>query len=395
MPLRLVYLDNVAATPVDPRVLDAMLPFFTTEFGNPQSFYLPGARAKDAMDKARSQVAALIGAQPEEIVFTSSGTESNNLALKGLAGARADKGKHIVVSAVEHASVLNVTKTLGKAGYSVTVLPVGHDGRVNPDDLPGALRPDTILVSVMTANNEIGTIQPIAEIGKITRQRNIAFHTDAVAAAGWIPLDVAALGVDSLSLAAQNFHGPKGVAALYVRKGVRLHAQLEGGVQENNRRAGTENVPGIVGMGCAAELAKTELPARAAKIKLVYVTGHPTERLPGLASFCVEFIEGEGMLLSLDDIGVAAASVSACTSKSLKESHVLIAMGYDHALAQGSLILTLGQENTAEDVDYLLDHFPAIVDRLRGMSPLYARYRKDPAGYEASLKSYPFCDIQE
>jgi cysteine desulfurase len=401
--MRKAYLDHAAATPLDPRVLAAMQPWLTEEFGNPQALYSLGARAKTALDDARVQVAQLIGARlaassPEEIVFTASGSESNNLALKGMVAASPRKGKHLIVSAIEHVSVLNVVRSYEREGFTVTYLPVGRTGLVNPDDVNASVRPETVLISVMTANNEVGTVQPISEIGAIARAAGIPLHTDAIAAAGMIPLNVTELPVDAMSLSAQTLAGPKGAAALYLRKGVKLRPLLEGGMQEQNRRAGSENVPAIVGMGKAAELARAEMAGRTEtlhalrdrlltelpqRIPRVYVTGHPTQRLPNHASFCVEFIEGEGMLLFLDDAGISAASGSACTSRSLKASHVLLSMGYDHALAQGSLMLTLGYENTPDDVTYLLEQLPPIAERLRKMSPLYARYLKDPAGYDA------------
>jgi cysteine desulfurase len=391
-----VYLDHAAASPLDARVREAMLPWLDREFGNPQSLYSFGARAKDAVEQARGQVAQLIGGRPEEIVFTASGSESNNHALKGISAAYEDKGKHLIISSIEHSSVLNVAKGLEKRGWTVTYLPVDRTGLVSPADVKAAIRPDTVLISVMAANNEVGTIQPIAEIGAIARAAKILFHTDAVAAAGLIPLRVDELKADALSLAAQTLSGPKGAAALYVRKGTKIRPLIEGGVQENSRRAGSENVPAIVGMGRAAELALQEMPARAQqlqalrdrllaelpkRIERVYITGHPGRRLPNHASCCIEFIEGEGMLLWLDDDGIYAASGSACTSRNLKESYVLIAMGLDHALAQGSLMLTLGPENSADDVNCFLEKLPPIVQRLRQMSPLYAKYQKDPAGY--------------
>jgi cysteine desulfurase len=410
MEKRFVYLDHAAASPLDPRVRDAMQPWLGDDFGNPQSLYSFGAKAKDAVERARQQVAQLIGAGTEEIIFTASGSESNNHALKGIAAAYQDKGRHLIVSAIEHSSVLNVARGMEKQGFAVTWLPVDGSGLVNPDDVRSAIRPDTILISVMTANNEVGTIQPVAEIGKLARAAKILLHTDAVAAAGLIPLDVNELNVDALTLAAPTFSGPKGAGALYVRKGTRIKPLIEGGVQENSRRAGSENTPAIVGMGLAAELAARELPARASKlqkmrdrllaglpklIERVYVTGHPTQRLPNHASFCVEFIEGEGMLLWLDDEGIYAASGSACTSRTLKESYVLISMGLDHALAQGSLMLTLGVENSGADVECFLEKLPPIVEKLRRMSPLYAKYRKDPQGYEASRKENQECTVKK
>ena len=389
--MRKVYLDNAAATPLLPEVREAMLPYLGEVFGNPSSLHDWGDKTREAVESARIQVAQLIGANPEEIIFTGSGTESNNLAIKGLALAQPGKGKHIVVSAVEHFSVLHSVQTLGKWGFEMTLVPVDKYGVVDPEAVRKNLREDTVLVSIMQASGEVGSIEPIAEIAKITRERNITFHTDAVATAGTIPVDVNELGVDSLSLAGNQFYGSKGIGALWVRKGVRIMPFLEGGVQEGGRRAGTENVPAIVGLGKAAELARVNMPARMkqltplrdrllselpARIDHVVVTGHLRQRLPGHASFCIEFIEGEAMLMLLNSQGVAVSSGSACTSRALKASHVLIAMGIPHVLAQGSILFTLGLDNTAQDIDYVLEVMPPIVDRLRQMSPLYAKFIK-------------------
>lgn len=386
------YLDRMAATPVHPDVLAAMRPFFSEAFGNPQSLHRAGQEAAAAVEEAREKVAALIRARSEEIVFTSCGSESNSSALKGLALANQGRGKHIVVSAVEHQSVLNSARSLEKSGFRVTEVGVDGHGRLDPADVEKALAADTVLVSVMTANNEVGTIEPVGEIGRICRSRNILFHTDAVAAAGAIPLDVHALGVDALSMAADQFYGPKGAAALFLKKGTRILPLIEGGIQEAGRRGGTENVPGIVGMGKAAEIAASEMAARAeraralrddlirglpARVDHVVVTGHPDDRLPHHASFCVEFVEGEAMLLSLDLHGISASSGSACTSRTLRVSHVLLAMGLDHALAQGSLVFGLIDGTRREDIDHLLAVFPPVVDKLRKMSPLYTEYLKE------------------
>ncbi|MDD8015846.1 MAG: aminotransferase class V-fold PLP-dependent enzyme [Acidobacteriota bacterium] len=387
-----VYLDRMAATPVHPDVLAAMHPFFSGAFGNPQSLHRAGQEAAAAVEEAREKVAALICARSEEIVFTSCGSESNSFALKGLALADQSRGKHIVISAVEHLSVLNSARSLEKSGFRVTEVGVDGRGRLDPADVERALAADTVLVSVMTANNEVGTIEPVAEIGRICRSRNVLFHTDAVAAAGNIPLDVNALGVDALSMAADQFYGPKGSAALFLKKGTRIHPLIEGGIQEAGRRGGTENVPGIVGMGKAAEIAAAEMAARAEKARFlrdylvrslparvdhVVLTGHPDARLPHHASFCVEFVEGEAMLLSLDFHGISASSGSACTSRALKVSHVLLAMGLDHALAQGSLVFGLIDGTRREDIDHLLAVFPPVVDKLRKISPLYTEYLKE------------------
>jgi cysteine desulfurase len=393
--MRKVYLDNAATTPLLPEVREAMMPYLGDVFGNPSSLHDWGDGAREAIETARDQVAGLIGANAEEIIFTGSGTEANNLAVKGLALAQQAKGKHVVVSAIEHFSVLHSARTLEKWGFEVSEVPVDKYGVVDPEDVRRSLRKDTILVSIMQANGEVGTIEPIAEIAKITRESNVVFHTDAVATAGTIPVDVKELGVDALSLAGNQFYGPKGVGALWVRKGVRLMPLLDGGIQEGGRRAGTENVSAIVGLGKAAELAKADMAKRVkqltplrdrllkelpAKIERVVVTGHPQNRLPGHASFCVEFIEGESMLMLLNSQGIAVSSGSACTSRALKASHVLIAMGISHELAQGSILFTLGIDNTAEDVDYVLETMPPIVDRLRQMSPLYAKFIKTSQG---------------
>jgi len=389
--VRKVYLDNAATTPLLPEVREAMLPYLDEVFGNPSSLHDWGDAPREAMEAARAQVAQLIGASAEEIIFTGSGTESNNFAIKGLALARQDKGKHVVVSAIEHFSVLYSARTLEKWGFELSLVPVDKYGVVDPEDVRKSLRKDTVLVSIMHANGEIGTIEPIKEIAKITKESNIIFHTDAVATAGTIPVDVKELGVDALSLAGNQFYGPKGVGALWVRRGVRIMPLLDGGVQEGGRRAGTENIPAIVGLGKAAELAKSAMTTRIenliplrdrllnelpSKIEHVVVTGHPQNRLPGNASFCVEFIEGESMLMLLTAKGVAASSGSACTSRALKASHVLIAMGIPHELAQGSILFTIGIDNTAEDMDYVLEVLPPIVDRLRQMSPLYSKFTK-------------------
>ncbi len=387
--MKTVYLEHLAASPVLPEVRDAMLPYLGEVFGNPSSVHGWGDRARDALERARGQVAGLINAQPGEIIFTSCGTESNNLAVKGLALAQQKKGKHILVSAIEHASVLNAARTLAKSGFEVGLIPVNQQGEVEPAELRKLIRPDTILVSVMLANPEVGSIEPVRELAAIAHQRGILFHTDAVAAAGAIPVDVQELGVDSLSLGSNQFYGPTGVAALWLREGLRPVPLLDGGVQESSRRAGTENLPGIVGMGEAAKIAGRNLKARSThlqtlrnhlleklpqRIEHVVLTGHPSARLPGHASLCVEFVEGEAMLLLLNARGVGAASGSSCTSKMLKVSHVLLAMGFDHTLAQGSLVFTLGRQNSIEDIDYLLEVLPPIVDRLRRMSPLYAKF---------------------
>ena len=393
--MRRLYLDNAATTPLLPEVREAMIPYLGELFGNPSSLHAWGDAAREAIEAARIQVAQLIGASVEEIIFTGSGTESNNFAIKGLALAQQAKGKHVVVSAIEHFSVLHSARTLEKWGFELTLVPVDKYGLVDPEDVRRCIRKDTVLVSVMHANGEVGTVEPISEIAKITREYNIPFHTDAVAAAGTMPVDVKKLGVDALSLAGNQFYGPKGVGALWVRKGVRIIPLLDGGIQEEGRRAGTENIPAIVGLGKAAELARSNMTARVEqliplrdrlltelpkKIDHVVITGHPQNRLPGHASFCVEFIEGEAMLMLLNSQGIAVSSGSACTSRALKASHVLIAMGLSHELAQGSILFTFGLENTNEDVDYVLEVMPPMVDKLRQMSPLYAKFTKMDRG---------------
>ncbi|MFC1958207.1 cysteine desulfurase family protein [Chloroflexota bacterium] len=393
--MRKVYLDNASTTPLLAEVKQAMMPFLGKSFGNPSSLHDWGDATREAIEVARGQVAQLIGADAEGIIFTGSGTESNNFAVKGLALAQQSKGKHVVVSAIEHFSVLHSARTLEKLGFEFSEVPVDKYGMVDPEDVRKSLRKDTVLVSIMHANGEVGTIEPIKEIARITKEKGVVFHTDAVAAAGTIPVNVKELGVDALSLAGNQFYGPKGVGALWVRKGVRIMPLLDGGVQEGGRRAGTENVPAIVGLGKAAELATNDMASRMEhltslrarllkelpdKIDHVVVTGHPRNRLPGNASFCVEFIEGESMLMLLNSQGVAVSSGSACTSRALKASHVLIAMGISHELAQGSLLFGFGLDNVSEDVDYVLETLPSIVDKLRQMSPLYSKFTKSGKG---------------
>jgi cysteine desulfurase len=392
---RKVYLDYAAAAPVLPEVMEAMLPYLREVYGNPQSIHDWGDAAREAIEKARGQVAALINGNPEEVILTSSGSEANNLAIKGLAQAQAGKGKHIIISAIEHFSVLNAARTMEKAGFQLTLVPVDNHGFVNPDEVFKNMRKDTVLVSIMHANGEVGTIQQIAEIAKKVKEAGALFHTDAVASTGVIPVDVKVLGVDALSLAGNQFYGPKGSGALWVRKGVRIIPLIDGGVQEGGRRPGTEDVPAIVGIGKAAELAKQNMALRIEKLsklrdKLingvltrvdhVILTGHPVQRLPHHASFCIEFIEGESMLMLLNIQGIAVSSGSACTSRALKASHVLIAMGIPHEIAQGSLLFTLGLDTTDADIDYVIEKLPSIVERLRQMSPLYAKFIKEQKG---------------
>jgi cysteine desulfurase len=384
--MRKVYLDHAATTPTHPKVVEEMMPYFTVKFGNPSNLHDIGREAKNAVEEARAKTAALIGAKPEEIFFTASGAESNNFALKGLAQANMQKGKHIIVSQIEHFSVLHPVKTLEKAGFTVTALSTDQHGIVDPAEVAKAITKDTVLVSIMHANNEIGSIEPIEEISRITKEKGVLFHTDAVATVGWIPVNVSTLGVDALSLSGHQFYGPKGVGALYVRKGVRIKPQIEGGIQEDGRRAGTENVPGIVGLGKAAELAMADLSNREStltalrdrlqkglleKIDHVVINGHPTKRLPQNLNMSMWYVEGESMLLFLNMQGISVSSGSACTSRSLKSSHVLTCIGTDAAVANGTLLMSLGMGNTTEDIDYVINALPPIVQRLREMSPLY------------------------
>jgi len=386
-----VYFDHAATTPVHPQVLEAMLPYLKEHYGNASSLHTPGQIAARAVEEARAKVAELINCDPREIIFTGSGTEADNFALKGIAEKLKSRGNHIITSAIEHHAIEMTCRYLEKRGFQVTYLPVDREGLVHPEDLKKALREETILVSIMHANNEVGTIQPIKELAEIAHERGVLFHTDAVQTAGSIPVDVRELGVDLLSLSAHKFYGPKGVGALFLRKGVVIEPLIHGGGQERNLRAGTTNVPSIVGLGKAAELAKKELQQRMEhnlklrerlikgleeKLSDYILTGHRTLRLPGNVSICVQYIEGESMLLLLNAEGFACSSGSACTSGSLEPSHVLIAMGIDPQLAQGSLRITLGRENTEEDVDRFLEVLPKIVERLREMSPFKPASRK-------------------
>ncbi|MFO7154465.1 MAG: cysteine desulfurase NifS [Caldicoprobacter oshimai] len=383
-----VYMDHAATTYTKQEVLDEMLPYFKEIYGNPSSVHGFGREARKAVDLARERTAAALNASPEEIYFTSGGTEADNWAIKGVAWANKERGNHIITTSIEHHAVLHTCQYLEKMGFEVTYLPVDSYGLVYPEQVKEAITDKTILISVMFANNEIGTIEPIREIGQIARERGIYFHTDAVQAVGHIPVDVKEMNIDLLSLSAHKFYGPKGVGALYIRKGVKLHPFIHGGAQERNRRAGTENLAGIVGLGKAIELAVANLEESSKRlaamrdrlisgvlntIENVRLNGHPTKRLPGNANFSFEFIEGESLLLSLDMKGIAASSGSACTSGSLDPSHVLLAIGLPHEIAHGSLRLTLGDDNTDEDIDYVLEVLPDIVQRLREMSPLFAQ----------------------
>lgn len=384
--MRKVYFDHSATTATAPEVASQMVEYMTNTFGNPSSVHAFGREAKKAVIHARKQVADLIGANPDEILFTSGGTEGDNMALRGIAEANKKRGNHIITTQIEHHAILHTCEALEKEGYRVTYLPVDEYARVNPQDVADAICDDTILISVMFANNEVGTIQPIAEIGKIAKEKGIYFHTDAVQAVGNYPIDVNEYGIDLLTISSHKFHGPKGIGALYIRKGVRIKPILFGGAQEKTLRPGTENTPGIVGLGKAAELAQAELTDKINRVqklrdKLIAgiteripeakLNGHPTLRMPGNVNFSFRYIEGESLLLNLDIKGIAASSGSACTSGSLDPSHVLLAMGITHEIAHGSLRLSLGRENTEEDVDYCLEVLPEIVARLRSMSPLY------------------------
>jgi cysteine desulfurase len=388
--VRRVYLDHSATTPVDPEVAELIMTYYTSKFGNPSSIHAFGREAKKGLEDARQQIATLIGAQPEEIVFTSGGTEADNMALIGAALANQKKGNHIITSAVEHHAILDTCKYLEKQGFRLTILPVDEDGLLSVEAVEKALTPETILVSIMHANNEVGTIQPIEEIGKLLQGKGIIFHVDAVQSLGKIPVNVNDLGVNLLTASSHKIYGPKGVGCLYIRKGTRIQSLVHGGSQERKRRSGTENLPGIVGFGKACELAGQRMEADSAmiadlrdrlmkgifdRIDHVKLNGHPTKRVPTNLNVSFEFIEGESLLLSLDMKGIAGSSGSACTSGSLDPSHVLLSMGICHEIAHGSLRLTLGRENTVEDVDYVLEVLPEIVTRLRAMSPLYDRER--------------------
>lgn len=382
---RFVYADNAATTKLSSSALDAMLPWLTDGYGNPSSVYKIGRASRRALDGARDGIARALNAKPEEIVFTGSGTEANNWALRGICAQLRDKGRHIISSAIEHHANLNTLQDMEKHGYEVTYLPVDEYGRVSPGDLKQAIREDTILITIMFANNEIGTIQPVAEIGAIARAHGILFHTDAVQAVGHVPVDVDAMQIDLLSLSAHKFQGPKGVGALYVKKGVRLPAFITGGGQEKGRRAGTENVAGIIGMAkaledCISHLDKSmtrittlrdKLIAGLTSLPAVQLTGHPSERLPGVASVTFACIEGEALILMLDAAGIAASSGSACSSGALDPSHVLLAIGLPHEVAHGSVRFSFGEETTEADVDYILEQVPPIVEKLRAMSPLW------------------------
>ncbi|MFC2005020.1 cysteine desulfurase NifS [Chloroflexota bacterium] len=388
--MKRIYLDYSATTPTHPEVVQVMLPYFTDAYGNPSSIYSYGQEAKGAVEEARTKVASLIGARDEEIIFTSGGTEADNSALQGVAFANESRGNHIITSSIEHHAVIETCQFLEKRGFTITYLMVDEHGLVDPDDVRRAITDKTILISVMHANNEVGTIEPIAEIAKIAREAGIYFHTDAVQAAGHIPVDVNELGVDLLSMSAHKLYGPKGVGALYVRKGTRLTPFIHGGGQERGRRASTENVPGIVGFSHAVELAQQEINEEMerltnlrdqlirgllGRIDHVRLNGHPLKRLPNNVNISVDYVEGESMLLNLDLEGICASTGSACTSGSLESSHVLLAMGLPHEQAHGSLRLSLGKWTEEEDINRVLEVLPGIIARLRAMSPLLKSQR--------------------
>lgn len=388
---QLIYLDNAATTQVYPEVFDAMKPYFTEYYGNPSSIYTFAGKAKEGVDNARSIIAKGINARTDEIYFTGGGSESDNWALKATAEAYKNKGKHIITTKIEHHAILHTCEYLEKEGFEVTYLDVDEYGTVKLDELKKAVRPDTILISVMAANNEIGTVQPIEEIGAIAKENGILFHTDAVQAFGHIPIDVEAMHIDMLSASGHKINGPKGIGIMYIRKGVKIRSFVHGGAQERQRRAGTHNVPGIVGFGKAAELAFANMDQRIAyetelrdhlidrvlkEIPYSRLNGEKEKRLPNNANFCFRFIEGESMLILLDQQGICASSGSACTSGSLDPSHVLLAIGLPHEIAHGSLRLTLSEKNTREEIDFTVDQLKKIIERLRSMSPLYEDFVK-------------------
>lgn len=387
-----IYMDNAATTQVYPEVFDAMKPYFTEFYGNPSSIYSFAGNSKKAVEDARKTIADFLGARTEEIYFTGGGSESDNWALKATADAYANKGKHIITSKIEHHAILHTCEYLEKKGFEVTYLDVDENGFVNPADVEKAIRPDTILVSIMTANNEIGTIEPIAEIGKIAKDHGVLFHTDAVQTFGHIPMNVDEMNIDMLSASGHKINGPKGIGIMYIRKGVKIGSFVHGGAQERQRRAGTHNVPGIVGIGKAVELARDNMKERMEyetklrdhlisrvmeEIPYAKLNGDKVKRLPNNVNVCFRFIEGESMLILLDQNGVCGSSGSACTSGSLDPSHVLLAIGLPHEIAHGSLRLTLSEKNTMEEVDFTVDKLKGIIERLRSMSPLYEDFVKN------------------
>ncbi len=386
--MKVIYLDHISGNPLHPQVKEAIIDYIQKDgFGNPVSQHSIGDAAMETMEDARAKVAQLINADPQEIVFTSCGTEANNHAIKGVAFAKAKKGKHIITSNIEHQSVARPLRMLSQMGYNVTSVSVDKYGMVNPADVEEAIREDTILISIMHANNEIGTIEPIAEIGRIAKAKKVPFHTDAVVSCGNIPIDVNEMGVDLMSIAANQFYGPAGIGAIYIRDKTRILPLIDGGIQESNRRAGTPNMLGVVGMGKAAELARVEMPQRTlhllklkkaimdrlGTIDKIVLNGHPEKSMPGLVSFSVEYIEGESMMMMLDEEGVSISTRSACASGSLRTSHVLIATGTDHATAQGTLVFSYGIDISVEDIDKAFASLRKSVDFLRNMSPLYKK----------------------
>lgn len=389
----MIYLDNAATTKTAPEVVDAMLPYFSEYYGNASTIYSLGAESKKAMDHARQTIADSLGAKPEEIYFTAGGSESDNWALKATAEAYASKGKHIITTKIEHHAILHTCEYLEKRGFEITYLNVGRDGLISLDELKAAIRPDTILISVMFANNEIGTIEPIAEIGEIAKEHGVLFHTDAVQAYAQVPINVDEMHIDMLSASGHKLNGPKGIGFLYIRKGVKIRSFVHGGAQERSRRAGTENIPGIVGLGAAVERAMRIMDSKTQReielrdyligrleneIPHCWLNGHRTKRLPNNINFSFLFIEGESMLIMLDMKGICASSGSACTSGSLDPSHVLLAIGLKHEEAHGSLRLTLSEDSTKEEMDIVAEEVKKIVQRLRDMSPLYEDFLKSP-----------------
>lgn len=386
------YFDNAATTQTRPEVVESMMKYYGESYGNPSSVYKFAQQNKIAVEKGREQIAKAINSETNEIYFTAGGSEADNWAIKGIAESYANKGKHIITTCIEHHAVLHTCEYLESKGYEITYLPVDEFGMISIEDLKNAIREDTILITVMFANNEIGTIQPVAEIGKIAREKGIIFHTDAVQAVAHVPIDVKAMNIDLLSMSGHKFYGPKGIGALFIRKGIKINPYIHGGAQERRRRAGTENVPGIVGMGLAAELATKELDSEMKRLsalrdKLIKgildavpfarLNGHPTDRLPGNSNISFEFVEGESILLLLDYKGICASSGSACTSGSLDPSHVLLAIGLPHEKAHGSVRMSLGHFTTEEQVDYVIKELPPIIERLREMSPLYEEFVKN------------------
>lgn len=389
---KLIYMDNAATTAVKPEVFEKMKPYFMENYSNPSSVYSFAGEAKKAVDDARDIIAAALNAKAAEIYFTGGGSEADNWAIKATAEAYKNKGKHIITSAIEHHAVLHTCGWLERHGYEVTYLPVDENGTVSPEKVEEAIRPDTILISIMFANNEIGTIEPIKEIGEIAKKHGVLFHTDAVQAFGHVPIDVQEMHIDMLSASGHKFHGPKGIGFMYMRNGLKLGSFIHGGAQERSRRAGTHNVPGIVGMGEAARIAMEQLEANAVKetevrdyliarvekeIPYIKVNGHRENRLPNNINICFRFIEGESLLIMLDQKGICASSGSACTSGSLDPSHVLLAIGLPHEIAHGSLRLTISEDTTKEDADFVVDNLKSIVERLRSMSPLYEDFVKE------------------